>query len=254
MMPTGEGPYRDFLEKVRSGHLSVAEGLEVLSRMTTLHMGDIRLDVHRAYRCGIGEVVYCPGKTLPQLEKIALACEARPETLIFSRMDRKQAEHVAEFMGGFEYDEVSRVGFRRGLCSPRGRVGVICAGTADLPVASEAALVAQLCGCEVSRHFDVGVAGLHRLLEVLPEIRKDRVVVAVAGMEAALPTVVAGLLQAVVVAVPTSVGYGANWGGLAALLGVLNSCCPNVVSVNIDNGLGAGISAALISEGGLPRG
>jgi NCAIR mutase (PurE)-related protein len=121
-------------------------------------------------------------------------------------------------------------------------------------VACEAALVAELCGCRVIRHFDVGVAGLHRLLAILPELRSSDVVVAVAGMEAALPTVAAGLLRTVVVAVPTSVGYGSSWGGLAALLGILNSCCPNVVAVNIDNGLGAGISAALISEGGLHRG
>jgi NCAIR mutase (PurE)-related protein len=255
MTSTPEGPYRDFLEKIRDGQMSVEEGLGVLSRMATLHLGDIRLDVHRAYRCGIGEIIYCPGKTSPQLEKIADAYAGRKETLIFSRMQKTQAEAVGALLPGFDYDEVARLGYRKGSCSPsRGNVGVICGGTADLPVACEAALVAELCGCRVTRYFDVGVAGLHRLLSVLPELRKADVVVAVAGMEAALPTVAAGLLRSVVVAVPTSVGYGSNWGGLAALLGILNSCCPNVVAVNIDNGLGAGISAALISEGGPHRG
>ena len=255
MNPNPEGPYRDFLEKIRGGQMSVEEGLETLSRMATLPMDDIRLDVHRAYRCGIGEVIYCPGTTAKQLEKIAGGCSDRIETLIFSRMDEVQAGTVGALLDGFVYDEVARIGYRRGSDHPRrGSVGVICGGTADLPVACEAALVAELCGCRVTRHFDVGVAGLHRLLAVLPELRSADVVVAVAGMEAALPTVAAGLLKTVVVAVPTSVGYGSNWGGLSALLGILNSCCPNVVAVNIDNGLGAGISAALISEGGLHRG
>lgn len=234
--------------------MSVEEGLSVLSSMNTLHLGDVRLDVHRAYRCGIGEIVYCPGKTDRQLEKIALACEGREETVIFSRMNGTQATAVGASMHGFVYDETARLGYRKGSqCPARGRVAVICAGTSDLPVAEEAALVAELSGCRVDRHFDVGVAGLHRLLAVLPELRKADVVIAAAGMEAALPTVVAGMLRVVVVAVPTSVGYGSNWAGLSALLGILNSCCPNVVAVNIDNGLGAGVSAALISEGGPGR-
>ena len=255
MTSTPEGPYRDFLEKVRDGQLPVEEALDVLSRMATLHMDDVRLDLHRAYRSGIGEIIYCPGKTALQLEKIAAVYAGRKETVIFSRMDKSQGDVVGAVLCGFAYDEVARLGYRRDPGHPpRGSVAVICGGTADLPVASEAALVAELCGCEVTRHFDVGVAGLHRLLSVLPELRKADVVVAVAGMEAALPTVAAGLLRTVVVAVPTSVGYGSNWGGLTALLGILNSCCPNVVAVNIDNGLGAGISAALISEGGPRRG
>lgn len=255
MMSTSETAFREFLERVRSGQLSVDEGLDTLSRMATLHMGDIRLDLHREFRCGIGEIIYCPGKTSRQIGKIAEACREREETVIFSKMDGTQAEAVGGILPGFVYDEVPRLGYRRRQDSPcRGRVAVISGGTADLPVAAEAVLTAELCGCQVDCHYDVGVAGLHRLLSILPELRRADVVIAVAGMEAALPTVAAGLLRTVVVAVPTSVGYGSNWGGLAALLGILNSCCPNVLAVNIDNGLGAGISAALISEGGGRRG
>ncbi|NLI95934.1 MAG: nickel pincer cofactor biosynthesis protein LarB [Synergistaceae bacterium] len=255
MKRASEEAFRDFLEQVRCGRLSVEEGLEVLSSMATLYLGEIRLDGHRGFRCGIGEVVYCPGKTRRQLEKIADACRDRPETLIFSRMETDQAEAVGERLPGFCYDEVARIGYRKGE-SPvaRGRVSVISAGAADQRVAAEASLVSELLGCEVDRHFDVGVAGLHRLLSVLQELRKADVVVAVAGMEAALPTVAAGLLDTVVIAVPTSAGYGTSLGGAAALLGVLNSCCPNVLAVNIDNGLGAGISASLIAGGGCRRG
>jgi NCAIR mutase (PurE)-related protein len=255
MMSTSEEIFRDFLERVQSGQLSVDEGLETLSGMVTLHMDDIRLDVHRNFRCGIGEIIYCPGKTALQIGTIAEACSRRDETVIFSRMNGPQAEAVGGILPGFIYEEISRLGYRIGSDRPnRGRVAVISGGAADLPVAAEAALTAELCGCRVDRFYDVGVAGLHRLLSVLPELRKADVVIAAAGMEAALPTVAAGLLKTVVVAVPTSVGYGSSWGGLTALLGILNSCCPNVLAVNIDNGLGAGISAALISEGGGRRG
>jgi len=255
MSRTSKDAFRDFLEQVRCGRLTVDEGLEVLSSMATLHLEEIRLDSHRSFRCGIGEVIYCPGKTRLQLEKIAEACRERPETLIFSRMEREQAEFVRERLQGFCYDEIARTGYRKGETAvERGCVAVISGGAADQRVAAEAALVAELCGCEVARYFDVGVAGLHRLLSVLPELRKADAVIAVAGMEAALPTVAAGLLNTVVIAVPTSAGYGANLGGAAALLGVLNSCCPNVLAVNIDNGLGAGISASLIAGGGSRRG
>lgn len=255
MSRTSNDAFRDFLEKVRCGRLSVDEGLEVLSSMATLYLGEIRLDSHRNFRCGIGEVIYCPGKTRLQLEKIAEACRDRRETLIFSRMEREQAEFVREFLQGFCYDEIARTGYRKGEPAVEGgRVAVITGGAADQRVAAEAALVSELCGCEVARYFDVGVAGLHRLLSVLPELRKADAVIAVAGMEASLPTVAAGLLDRVVIAVPTSAGYGANLGGAAALLGVLNSCCPNVLAVNIDNGLGAGISASLIAGGGCRRG
>jgi NCAIR mutase (PurE)-related protein len=255
MSRTSENAFRDFLEQVRCGRLSVDEGLNVLETMATLYLGEIRLDNHRSFRCGIGEIIYCPGKTRLHLEKIAEACREKQETLIFSRMEREQADTVKDLLPGFCYDEIARTGYRRGE-SPldRGRVAVISGGAADQGVAAEASLVAELCGCKVDRHFDVGVAGLHRLLSILPELRKADVLIAVAGMEAALPTVAAGLLNTVVIAVPTSAGYGTNLGGVAALLGVLNSCCPNVLAVNIDNGLGAGISASLIAGGGCCRG
>jgi len=221
-------------------------------------LGFARLDVQRPRRCGQPEVVYCPGKTDAQLVRIVRALAAAGQNVLATRATPAQYRAVRRAFPRARYHADARAITLAVVPAPppTGLVSVVCAGTADIPVAEEAALSAELLGARVERQYDVGVAGLHRLLRRLDGIRRARVVIVVAGMEGALPSVVGGLVDKPVIAVPTSVGYGAGLNGLAALLAMLNACVPGITVVNIDNGFGAGVAAALINrqaDGPPPR-
>ena len=218
----------------------------------TENIGFARVDLQRRSRQGVAEVVYGEGKTASQIAAIFSSLENHGQLpAIVTRLDREKAKDVArEFGSDFAYFPEARLG-RLGPnrpCDGIGTIAVATGGTSDIPVAEEAALVAEALGNKVSRHYDVGVAGIHRLLACAGELREARVVVAVAGMEGALPSVIGGLVDAPVIAVPTSVGYGASFGGVAALLSMLNSCAAGVSVVNIDNGFGAGFLASRINH------
>ena len=211
-------------------------------------LGFAKLDMSRRERTGVPETIYCAGKTKEQLVEIFKAFKSKNSPVLGTRCSAEQADFVRAAGLNVKYDAMSRTIVLQAGQLPRlnGRIAVCTGGTADLPVAGEAAAVAEFFGAEVDRHFDVGVAGIHRLFARLEEIRPADVAIAVAGMEGALAGVVAGLVEAPVIAVPTSVGYGASFGGLAALLTMLNSCAEGVSVVNIDNGFGAAALACRI--------
>jgi hypothetical protein len=209
-----------------------------------------KVDHHRRLRRGFPEVIYGESKTAEQISAIVNAMRAFGSNVLVTRVDAGKAETVGEGIEGMIYHPAARMLTLEQAPFPQqsaGIVQVLCAGSSDLPVAEEAALTAQFMGNRVERFYDVGVAGLHRLLNIWEELQKAAVYVVVAGMEGALPSVVAGLVQRPVIAVPTSIGYGASFGGVAALLGMLNTCSPGVSVVNIDNGFGAGYLAGLIN-------
>lgn len=241
----------EILQKVATGQLPVKDALRDLNSLEK-DLGFARVDTDRLRRCGLPEVVYGPGKTPQQLSDICIALIRAGQNVFATRISREQFETVKKVIPTAVYHEIARaltVDVESPV-APIGCVAVICAGTGDIPVAEEAALTAERAGAVVERIFDVGVAGLHRLMKHLDRLRAARVVVAVAGMEGALPSVVGGLLSVPVIAVPTSVGYGANLQGIAALLAMLNSCAAGVTVVNIDNGFGAGVAAAMINRAG----
>lgn len=237
------------LEGVRDGSVPVAEALSALRDLPYQDLGYARLDHHRPLRTGWPEVVLGQGKTPEQIAGIVPELAGRGHPVLVTRASPESYEMVSGVMPSAEYNEMARciVVPAGGHGEPRRRgLLIVTAGTADLPVAEEASVTAELMGCCVGRLNDVGVAGLHRLLDRLEQLQAARVIVVVAGMEAALASVVSGLVSAPVIAVPTSVGYGASFDGLAALLGMLNACAPGVSVVNIDNGFGAGYLAAQI--------
>lgn len=212
---------------------------------------EVRLDLERTARKGFPEVIYTSGKSDEQLCTIAEQIAARRVDTAFSRMSKEQCGIVRRAIPNFVYHESPHFGYTafgipKNFC---GSVAVLSAGSSDVPVAEEAALIAEFSGCSVSRFYDVGVAGLHRLLDVLPEVRKAGAVVVAAGMDGALPSVVAGLVAPLVIGLPTSVGYGAADHGLTALRAMLCSCSSGLTVVNIDNGIGAGLAAVLAAEG-----
>lgn len=212
-------------------------------------LGFAVIDSSRQGRTGYPEVVYCEGKSVDQAEAIIRRMRERGIPVLGTRAGTELASRVSAVFPDAAYDELSRIlTVGGGVANPAGSVAVVAAGTSDLPVAREALLTARFLGSDATLIADVGVAGIHRLFERLPEIRAARVVVVVAGMEGALPSVVAGLVGVPVIAVPTSVGYGASFGGLAALLGMLTACAPGIATVNIDNGFGAGYMANLINR------
>ena len=238
------------LTAVREGNISIEEGLEALKDLPFKDLGHAKIDVHRELRQKFPEVVFCPGKTPEQVKEI-VACLAKiSHNILVSRANKDIYQVVREIAPDAEYHDFARmvVVNRRPVKMNRGTILVVSAGTADLPVAEEAALTAEIMGNRVERLYDVGVAGIHRLLAHNDRLRKANVLIVVAGMEGALASVVGGLVARPVVAVPTSVGYGANFHGLSALLSMLNSCAAGVGVVNIDNGFGAGRLAALINE------
>lgn len=220
---------------------------EQLKKQPFHDMGEVKLDTHRSARTGFSEVIYCPGKSDEQLRDIAGALKDSRENVLFSRISERQHNVAAEVLPDLNfYAKAKMSGLRRQESLHYKGVTVITAGSSDVPVAEEAAVTAEYMGCDVLRLYDVGVAGLHRLLAHVEQLQTSRAIVAVAGMEGALPTVVGGLVGCPVIAVPTSTGYGVNLGGIAPLLTMLNSCALGVSVVNIDNGLGAGYSAACI--------
>jgi NCAIR mutase (PurE)-related protein len=242
---------RRLLQQVKDGEVSPEAAIEKLERLPFEATSDAMLDHHRQLRCGFPEVIFAPGKSADQILAIAGGILKSGQTLLVTRVEEPTARRLMEEYPGLEHNALAgTVSKRASLTEPmRGRLAVVAAGTADLPVAEEAAVTATLVGCRVERIFDVGVAGLHRLLAHLESLRRQDALVVVAGMEGALPSVVGGLVAAPVVAVPTSVGYGASFSGLAALLAMLNSCAAGVTVVNIDNGFGGGYAAAMMARG-----
>lgn len=229
--------------------MGVEEALARLRDLPYEDLGYAELDHHRALRKGFPEVVLGEGKTPEQVASIAERLAARNERLLVTRVDPEWYRAVKEKVPDALYHATARaITLDRAREPKRPGVAVCCAGTSDVPVAEEAAVTAEIMGSAVDRLYDVGVAGLHRLLDKLPTLRAARAVVVAAGMEGALPSVVAGLVAAPVIAVPTSIGYGASFGGLAPLLAMLNACASGVAVVNIDNGFGAGYLAAVINR------
>lgn len=240
----------EVLRALRDGRLSLDEAVSALKRPAFEDLGFAKLDFQRELRKGFGEVVYCPGKTSDQLVAIFEAFRKNGRSALGTRCSPEQAASLQAQGCETAFDPVSRlVVFRVDSApAPHGVVAVCTGGTADLPMAEEAAQTAEFFGAAVHRHFDVGVAGLHRLLARIDEIRQANAIVAVAGMEGALGSVLAGLVDVPVIAVPTSVGYGASFEGVAPLLTMLNSCAEGMAAVNIDNGFGAGYLAAQINR------
>jgi len=236
------------LESVRSGEMTPEGALRDLARLPYEDAGFARIDHHRALRLGLPEVIYAAGKTPAQVAEIFARMAAAGGSVLATRAGPDAYAAVKAQVPLAEYHEQARIiGLRAGADSEKfGPVAVVCAGTSDLPVAEEAATTGEYLGLEVTRIWDVGVAGLHRILAARDGLNTARAVIVCAGMEGALPSVLGGLVAAPVIAVPTSVGYGAAFGGVAALLGMLNSCSPNVCVVNIDNGFGAAYVASMM--------
>jgi NCAIR mutase (PurE)-related protein len=242
---------RALLEAVRAGELSPDAALEHFAQLPFVASEHARVDTHRALRQGMPEIVFGLGKTPEQIASIVRTLRAAGQTGLVTRVERAVAHDVLCCEPGGDYDAEARVlwyGPSDVAITGIGTIAVVCAGTADLPVAREAEAVARRIGNKVELIADVGVAGLHRLLAASGALREARVLIAIAGMEGALPSVVGGLVARPVIAVPTSVGYGASYGGLAALLGMMTSCASNVSVVNIDNGFGAAVVASLINR------
>ena len=238
------------LESLKDGRLSLEDAVSRLSILPYEDLGFARVDHHRAIRKGFPEVVFGQGKSPEQVAGLATALLGSSDRLLVTKAAPEAFSAVQAKVPDAAYDETARTIVVDRRKSRKTVPGVVVAtgGTSDLPVADEAAITAELMDCQVERIYDVGVAGIHRVFDRLPLLREARVVVAVAGMEGALPSVIGGLVSAPVIAVPTSVGYGASFEGLAALLAMLNSCSPGVAVVNIDNGFGAGYLAARIAN------
>ena len=239
---------RNLLRQVAGGLVAPDEAARQLASAPFIDLGFANVDTHRALRDGLPEVVLAMGKTPRQVARIAQEVFARAERVLVTRVEPEHLAALRTVIPGVQHNEDARLAW----CDPSpreraGNVAIVSAGTSDIPVAEEAAITAEMMGARVQRHFDVGVAGLHRLAGRMDALREAKALVVVAGMEGALPSVIGGLVQNPVIAVPTSVGYGASYGGLAALLGMLNSCATGVSVVNIDNGFGAGYLAATIN-------
>ena len=249
-LPMDQNQLRALLEEVRAGAVDIDAALGRLRHLPFEDLGFAKVDHHRALRHGMPEVIFGQGKTADQISAIAAALLAKAQNVLVTRIPREVAERLQKEQTGAEYFPASgslRVWRDRTLHS-KGKIAVVCAGTSDLPVAEEAQVTAEVMGNEVEAFHDVGVAGIHRLMHHRERLAEARVVIVCAGMEGALPSVVGGLVMAPVIAVPTSVGYVASFQGLAALLGMLNSCASNVTVVNIDNGFGAGYAASLMNR------
>ncbi len=241
----------DLLGKLKRDEVSIDETLTRLAALPFENLDYARVDHHRALRHGRPEVIFCQGKSADQVAGIARALRGHDSTVLATRASAEHWAAVEAELLDLVYYPAARLIGPAWLADPErgeGSVLVVAAGTADLPVAEEALLTARATGSRAEAIYDVGVAGLHRLLAVIDRLQQARALVVVAGMEGALPSVVGGLVGRPVIAVPTSIGYGANFGGLAALLGMLNSCSSNVVVVNIDNGFGGGYSASMINR------
>ncbi len=240
---------KEVLEDVQGGRLSVEAAMDRLRVLPYEDLGFAKVDHHRTLRTGFPEVILCQGKTPEQIEEIFKTLSAKNRRLLLTRAEEHVYSRIKAIHPRAQYNRQAKIVVIDEKRIPaKGRVSVVCAGTADIPVAEEAAVTAEMMGSRVVRVYDVGVAGIHRLLENLEEIAASRCVVVVAGMDGVLPSVIGGLVPCPVIGVPTSVGYGANFKGVAPLLTMLNSCAAGVTVVNIDNGFGAGFAAARINR------
>jgi NCAIR mutase (PurE)-related protein len=237
------------LEMVQSGRMDLDAAMLQLKKLPFEDLGYAKIDNHRCVRTGVPEVIFCQGKTLEQIKGIVERISQNHTNVLATRAGREVFDAVREVSESCEYFEAARIVVIRPVPVEKiGNVVVVSAGTSDIPVAEEAAITAEVLGNKVKRIYDVGVAGIHRLLNVCNDLFEANVAVVVAGMEGALASVVGGLASCPVIGVPTSVGYGASFGGVAALLSMLNSCASGVSVVNIDNGFGAGYQAGLINK------
>lgn len=235
------------LKELENGNITAETAMKKLAVFPYENLGFVRIDHHRALRDNFAEVIFCQGKTVDQVAAIFTHLAESGGSVMGTRASSEMYERLRASISDVQFDAVSRIIYlKRSTEDIKGNAAVVCAGTADLPVAEEAALSLEIMGARVDRIYDVGVAGLHRLLDTLPEINSAQVIIAVAGMEGALASVLGGLTSKPVIAVPTSVGYGASFNGLAALLAMLNTCATGVGVVNIDNGFGAASLAMAI--------
>lgn len=245
-----EEQLRSLFEQVREGAVDVESALHRMRHMPFEDLGFAKVDHHRALRHGMPEVIFAKGKTPEQVVAIAECLLQNSKNVLITRADRDMAAQVSARFENAEYFPLSGAIRFWGDKTVRGKgkIAVVCAGTSDMPVAEEAQITAEVMGNEVDTIHDIGVAGIHRLMSNRARLAEARVIVVCAGMEGALPSAVGGMVSCPVIAVPTSIGYGASFHGLAALLGMLNSCASNVTVVNIDNGFGAGYVASLINR------
>lgn len=245
-----EDQLRALLENVKSGAIDVDAALDRVKHLPFEDLGFAKLDHHRALRHGMPEVVFGLGKTSDHVVAIAGKLLERSDNVLITRTNPAMAERVVKELPDAEYFPLSGAirFWRNKIQHGKGKIAVVCAGTSDIPVAEEARVTAETMGNEVDSIHDIGVAGIHRLIANHARLSEARVIVVCAGMEGALPSAVGGMVSVPVIAVPTSIGYGASFHGLAALLGMLNSCSSNVTVVNIDNGFGAGYVASLINR------
>lgn len=241
---------KQLLEDVASQKIEPAKAYEQLKSLPYSDLGFAKIDNHRGIRKGFPEVIFCQGKTVEQVQKIVLQMMNSNSVILATRADREMFEGIKKISENAEYISDARIVIIGEKPEPTnaGTVLVLSAGTADIPVAEEAAITAEVMGNKVERIYDAGVAGIHRLLSHAEKIKNARVLIVVAGMEGALPSVVGGLVDKPIIAVPTSVGYGASFNGISALLTMLNSCVPGISVVNIDNGFGAGYMANTINS------
>ncbi len=240
----------NLLQSVKEGSITIEEGIKRLKELPYKDIGIAKIDYHRELRKGYPEVIYCEGKKIEHICEIVSEMLKKDDNVLATRANPKVYEAVRSICEEAEYYEMARIIFirKKEYVKPKSYIAVVSGGTSDIPVAEEAAVTAELFGNQVERIYDVGVAGLHRLLGYLEVISKAKVIVAVAGMEGALASVLGGLVDKPILAVPTSVGYGASFKGLSALLSMLNSCASGVAVMNIDNGFGAGYMASIINK------
>ncbi|OQX22915.1 MAG: 1-(5-phosphoribosyl)-5-amino-4-imidazole-carboxylate carboxylase [Desulfobacteraceae bacterium IS3] len=240
---------KDLLEQVQSGGVDIDAAIHELKNLPFENLGYARIDNHRSIRTGVSEVIYCEGKSIEQIQGIVRRISQRHHNILATRCGKEVFEAIREVEADSVYYDLARIAVIKPQPAEKiGNIVVVSAGTSDIPVAEEAAVTAEVLGNQVKRIYDVGVAGIHRLLDVRDDLFEANVAVVVAGMEGALASVVGGLVSCPVIGVPTSIGYGASFGGLAALLSMLNSCASGVSVVNIDNGFGAGYQASLINR------
>lgn len=242
----------ELLNKVKAKKLAPRKALEYLKTLPFEDLGFARVDLHRHLRKGFPEVIYCQGKSVEQIVKIAQKIKQSGSVVLGTRIEKEVFQQIKPYFHEAKYYPQARIFIlesrRRGTNKLKRNILVISAGTSDIPVAEEAALTCEVMGNRVERLYDVGVAGIHRFLAHINKLKKAKVIIVVAGMEGALPSVVSGLVDKLVIAVPTSIGYGTAFGGIAPLLAMLNSCASGLVVVNIDNGFGAGCAASLINQ------
>lgn len=238
------------LNEIKQGTTSVDSAMNSLENLEYKELGYAKIDNHRELRTGYPEIIFCQGKTPEHVAGIVAYMNEHESNILGTRANIDHYKAAKEKVPELEYNELAKTIFLKKKTNPKAEttIAVITAGTSDLPVAEEAAITAEVLGNKVERYYDVGVAGIHRFYSKVEEIRKARVLVVVAGMEGALPSIVGGVVDKPIIAVPTSVGYGANFGGISALLGMLTSCASGVSVVNIDNGFGAAYMASMINQ------